>query len=89
VRSAGAKMGVSVIAPASPAAGREVGFNLQGSVRGPAASKPSPRRARSPATQRMRATDAVEKAARRPISNRHSAMRNGCKLLKRKEWCGV
>jgi hypothetical protein len=89
VESVEANMGASVDASASPTASREVGFNLQGSVRGPAASNPSPRPYASPATQRMRATDAVETAARRPISNRQSAIRNRCKVLKRKDGCTV
>jgi hypothetical protein len=89
VQSAGANMGASVVASASPAASREVGFNLQGTVRGLAAFRPWPRFCGRLATQRMRAVDAAESARNRPISNRHSAIRNGCKLLKRKDRCTV
>ncbi len=37
----------------------------------------------------MRAVDAAKVARNRPISNRHLAIGNGCKLLKRKEGCIV
>jgi hypothetical protein len=89
VQSAEANMGASVVASASPATSREVGFNLQGTARGLAAFRPSPRRRGRLATQRMRAVNASQSARNRPISNRHSAIRNGCKLLKRKEGCTV
>jgi hypothetical protein len=98
VQNEGANLGASAAAwigraagPPSPrngsgAAGREAGFNLEGSSRGRAARLRASR-ARRP---NGRAQDMPSnRCQNRSISNRHLAIRNGCKLMKTNDGCTV
>jgi hypothetical protein len=89
VESAGANMGASVVASASSTASREVGFNLQGSARGPH----HPSRHRDTAGGQWPNGCALSMPRKQrgivPSLIDTAAIRNGCKLLKRKERCTV